>query len=117
MAIGIGLYVDDFPIIKSDIDLIIESLSHILLTVPGERVGNPEFGSNLRLLLFQFEELLLQDIEQEVVSSIAKWEPRVIVEEVLVIPQNPLYHKFKIDMRVQLKETLEEFELEQVLEI
>ena len=45
---GIGIYGTDSPTIKTDVDLITENVTRILLTVPGERVNNPLFGCKFK---------------------------------------------------------------------
>ena len=81
---GPGCYDNDFYSIKSDIDLLKESIARILLTSPGERVNNPNFGSKLKTMLFDVDVYLMEDISQEIARSIQKWEPRVNIIETLV---------------------------------
>lgn len=50
---GIALYGEDFFTIKSDYDLYAEELKRLLMTNPGERVGQPYFGVGLRNSLFE----------------------------------------------------------------
>lgn len=57
---------------------IIENVKRILTTRPGERVGNLNFGSNLSKLIFQSERSI-EDIFREIIRSVEKWEPRVVV--------------------------------------
>lgn len=77
---GIGLYNLDFFKRKTDNDLIKESVTRILLTSKGERVNNPEFGSNLQRFLFS--NASFHDIEEEIFNSIARWEPRVSITNI-----------------------------------
>jgi hypothetical protein len=63
-----------------DNQAILQSVENILLTIPGERVFEPEFGSELMTTVFkninaQSGERLLDSL----IASINKWEPRVTV--------------------------------------
>lgn len=59
-------------------ELIIENVKRILLTRKGERVNDPEFGSNVKLFLFM-PQVMVSDLIQEIKYSIEKFEPRVKV--------------------------------------
>lgn len=54
------------------------SIIMILGTAPGERVMEPEFGSNLHLLVWEpADEFLEQAIIDEVRSSLERWDPHI----------------------------------------
>lgn len=62
------------------------SIMQILGTYPGERVGEPEFGSRLRDLIFEpNDEILLQRIREETVGALQRWDP--YIEVVGVAPE------------------------------
>ena len=63
---------------KSETHLIGENIKRILTTRPGERVGEPEFGSNVLKYLFM-PQLYIEDLIAEIISSIERQEPRVTV--------------------------------------
>lgn len=70
-----------------DVDVIAQSIRTILSTIPGERVMNPEFGSNLYNLLFEpMDEYTLEEIQDTIMTSITRWENRVSVDLVHVFP-------------------------------
>lgn len=76
-------------VIGEDLDEIYSSILQILNTRKGERPMFPEFGSNLGPLLWeQNDEFLRQDITNELVTALALWEPRVVVEGI-VFNDNP----------------------------
>jgi uncharacterized protein len=58
-----------------------ESITLILKTAPGERVGLPEFGAGLSRFLFEpnitATHALVKDAAQR---ALARWEPRIQVE-------------------------------------
>jgi uncharacterized protein len=66
------------------------SIRIVLLTAPGERVMRPEFGCKIWDLLFEpVTPNLLGLITVAVREAIARWEPRVIVEDVTpVVDEN-----------------------------
>jgi uncharacterized protein len=59
---------------------------HILLsTSPGERLMHPDFGCNLRRLLFeQLSNSLVNIIEGNIQTAIMKFEPRISLEKVTI---------------------------------
>lgn len=64
---------------RSDYQLISENIKRILMTRKGERVDNPEFGSDCQKFLFM-PQLAIDDLIAEIKSSVERWEPRVTVE-------------------------------------
>jgi uncharacterized protein len=62
-----------------------ESIRTILLTDPGERIMLPEFGAGLRAFLFEPNTPASHRlIEERIVQSLRRWEPRIAVADVLV---------------------------------
>jgi len=61
-----------------------DSVFTILSTIPGERVMRPNFGSFLRLILFEnINRVTGLRARFEVFRALAIWEPRVAVTDVL----------------------------------
>lgn len=111
MAIsGIGLYdTDGFPVIKTDKELIMENVKRILTTLPGEDVGDPNFGCRLREYLFNFENVLLEDLEQVIMSALTKWEPRIVIYSVDIKVDTEMREKIYVVVDMALRETYERF--------
>jgi phage baseplate assembly protein W len=66
-------------------DNVRESIRVILLTEPGERLMQEDFGCGLRRFLFEPNTVTTRQLIQErVVKAIGRWEPRVKVDEVTV---------------------------------
>lgn len=62
------------------------SITMILGTVPGERVGEPEFGSRLHELVFEpADETTVRLAKKYTAEAIARWDPNV--EVVAVAPE------------------------------
>lgn len=109
---GIGLYDTDFPVIKEDKDLVMENVKRILTTLPGENVGNLEFGCRLREFIFDFENVLLEDLEQIIIAAITKWEPRVIIFETSVKTDPEMKTHMNVILSLALREDYEKFNVE-----
>ena len=67
-----------------NVNAIKNSLHNIFSWTPGERILNPEFGSNLRKLLYEG----LTDFNQELIiaeirNSVSQWEPRVRIDDIV----------------------------------
>jgi len=60
-----------------------ECICTILRTAPGERVERPTFGCGLTRMLFEPNSIAtLSLIQDEVIQSLSRWEPRVSVNDV-----------------------------------
>lgn len=68
---------------QSGINQIKSDLLILLLTNPGERVFLPDFGTPLRNLLFDLNDIVLQEKANDLIANaIATWEPRITVEAI-----------------------------------
>lgn len=96
MKKAIGL---NYPIKRSDdgyFDKTFTTIEHtkaniinVLSTKKGERIGRPEFGTNLESLLFnELDEKLEADIRSEIETNIERFLPYVTIEN-LVVSRNP----------------------------
>jgi phage baseplate assembly protein W len=64
-----------------------ESISIVLKTEPGERVGVPEFGAGLGRFLFEPNIATTHArIQDAIVRALARWERRIEVEAVEIAP-------------------------------
>ena len=71
----------------SDRSAIARSIRNIVFTSPGEKFFNPDFGSRITESLFEnMDEVSALAIRDEIENSITRFEPRVNVIEVKVIP-------------------------------
>lgn len=74
---GPSFYDRDFFVIKSDYELIAESVTRIIMTNPGERPGLPFMGVGLKRRLFEpLDEITNQEIEIDIRNQIKDYEPR-----------------------------------------
>jgi hypothetical protein len=73
----------DFQMTKTSLEQAQHNIRNLILTYPGERVNQPEFGCRLRDLLFeQLDGELPTRIDEEVRRSISQWLPYVNVVQV-----------------------------------
>ncbi|RME73782.1 MAG: baseplate protein [Chloroflexi bacterium] len=83
-----------------------QSIFIILGTAPGERVMRPEFGCRIHELVFapnnaETEGLLIHYVQE----ALARWEPRITVQDVLVSPSPDNDAMVLIEIRYQVKDT------------
>jgi len=85
---GIVLYDKNGAAVSSnEAQLIAENIKRILTTRKGERVGEPDFGSNVMSYLFM-PQMYCSDLIAEIISSINSQEPRVTVNSCTLISAN-----------------------------
>lgn len=77
-----------------------EAMRLILATAPGERPMRPEFGCGIHDHVFDSAGAeSAAAIAAEVIDSLRRWEPRVDVEEVVVVPDEDDPALLYIDIR------------------
>ncbi len=83
MAKGIGFYDKKFLLIKKDKELVAESITRIIMTNPGERVGQPFFGVGLRNVLFdQVDATTKSNLKKTIIDQCSTYEPRADITDV-----------------------------------
>jgi len=77
---------NDFALTRNSIQQATHNLRNLLLTHPGERVGNPEFGSRLRELCFeQRDDQLPERLEEEIIDAVQTWLPYINIVDVATL--------------------------------
>ena len=72
---------------KIDVAAVKQALKLLINTQYYEKPFNPEFGSNIRSLLFQpFSQETSVRLQEEIKQTIINFEPRVNIESILVDP-------------------------------
>ena len=104
---------NDFKLTKTSLEQAQHNLKNLFLTFPGERVGQPEFGSRIRELCFeQVDDELPNRIEEEVRRTVSTWLPYINVQEVNTL--NEEGDDNKIFVRVTYSTTLSPQTREQI---
>lgn len=76
----LNLNTTDAAAIKAD-------LMHLLLTRKGQRLYNPDFGTNLMAYIFEpNDNLTLESIKDEVSNSVRKYLPKLVIKNISVTP-------------------------------
>ena len=91
---------NDFALTKNSIQQSQHNLKNLLLTYPGERVHQPEFGSRLRAFCFeQLDDSLPTRIEEEIKRTVGNWLPYINIIEVETLTEegdkNKIFVKLK----------------------
>lgn len=69
--------------LNENVASVMTSIDNILRTAPGERIMLPQFGSNLRGMVFEnITPTLVKLLSRQVKENIEIWDDRVRVEEV-----------------------------------
>lgn len=81
---------NDLPVLKNE-RAITRSVRNIVETLPGEKFFNPFFGSDVRGLLFELVDFgTASAIEDQILSSLRNYEPRIDDVTVQVDPRPDL---------------------------
>lgn len=83
-----------------------ESIQIILRTRPGERLMRPEFGGGLESMLNEQNTLTVrQQIKDLVADALARWELRIVVDQIEVwdVADDPT--RVRAEIRYRLKRT------------
>ena len=93
VTIGLGLPMqhDDingfFPGISSTLTQTGSNIRNLLLTNKGERVGQPSFGADLLLVLFEpMSDQVISTVEENISTAMASWLPHVTVNKLTAEP-------------------------------
>ena len=107
---------NDFAMTKNSLEQARHNLKNLLLTFPGERVGQPEFGSRLRELCFeQIDDTLPERIEEEVRKTVSVWLPYINLIEVATLTEEGDKNKIFVRMKYSTSlnpQTIEQIELD-----
>ena len=83
--------VDGYKMNKNIVDAIKQNVKMLLLTIPGERVMDPEFGVGLKTFLFEFNDpSTYSSIRARIVQQVSKYLPFIEIEELDIDKPNDL---------------------------
>lgn len=84
---------------------VIQSLQILLQTRPGERRMRPRFGAGLQAFLGAPDDLVTRArVRDTVMRAVAAWEPRVLLDEVLV-EDGPAPGHLRVELQFRLRRT------------
>ena len=74
---------DGYKLNKTYKELVQQNLANLLLTVPGERIMNPEFGVGLKRYLFELDTDMLRDeLSGKINEQVSRYLPFVNVTDI-----------------------------------
>ena len=91
------------------------NIRNLLLTIKGERLGNPTFGSDLMRIIFEPDAGDIDNkIEESIRSSMSEWLPSININniEISTSEQNPHTKNVKILFKTNISVEEKEVELE-----
>ena len=92
-------------VVSKDASAIKQSIVNLLMTNKGERVYQPEYGSDLRKFLFEpMDFATAATIQSNIVSTIKKFEPRIGILSLEDIP-NFDENGFDVEMTYEIRGT------------
>ena len=79
------------------------NIKNLLLTAKGERVMQPDFGSDLRALLFEeHTEDLEERVKEAIQGTISTWLPYIVVDSVDIIQDEINPNEMNVDIQFSL---------------
>ena len=106
----------DFAMTRNSLQQAKHNLKNLLLTFPGERVGQPEFGSRMREICFEpIDDELPNKIEEEVRRAVSSWLPYINIQEVNTLTDDGDENKIFVEVKyttILNQQTLESITLD-----
>ena len=106
-GLGIPMQHDEvngfFPGTSTTLSQTGSNIRNLLLTNKGERVGQPTFGADILLTLFEpMSDQLINSVEEKVSESIADWMPHVLISKLVVEPDDVEVNQLNIELEFSL---------------
>ena len=90
------------------------NIKNLLLTIKGERLGNPTFGSDLMRIIFEQDDGSLGDrIEETIRASVSEWLPYVDIKsiETTTDERNPNQLNVRLDFTIDVDQQVAQLDL------
>jgi len=100
---------------KTTLEQTKSNIKNLLLTVRGERIGNPTFGSDLKRILFEPDAGDLGDkIEETIRASMGEWLPFVRIKSIKTTSseRNPNLLNVKLQFTINVDQNVETIDLD-----
>jgi phage baseplate assembly protein W len=107
-SIGVSLPIqkdsgDGFVMLKNLRQVVKQNLKMLVLTIPGERVMEPEFGVGLKTYLFSnFSEDIYPEIKLKIQRQAARYIPLVTITSVDIFLISPDTNSFAISIKYSI---------------
>jgi len=86
---------------KTTLEQAVHNLKNLLLTAKGERLGHPDFGCEVRDLLFEQITTDIEDrVEEKIKESVNTWLPYLSIDEVDI---EQLSNRLNVDVKFSLR--------------
>lgn len=83
-----------------------DMLIQILVTTPGERRANPEFGSRIMELVFENNDELLETLGRiYVIEAIERWLPSIEIQDVSITTDPEVAEDGEVVFTIQYRDT------------
>jgi len=103
----VNLNKDDQNAIKSD-------LMYLILTTKGQRLYNPEFGTNLLKFIFEpNDSLSFEDIKEEINFVVSKYLPNLTINDITV--ETPKDEEYTAEIKLFYTITEDAFKVKDIL--
>ena len=90
------------------------NIKNLLLTIKGERLGNPTFGSDLMRIIFEQDDGSLGDrIEETIRAAVCEWLPYVNIKsiETTTDERNPNLLNVRLDFTIDVDQRVAQLDL------
>tara|TARA_Y100000593_G_C4101938_1_gene233695 strand:+ start:23 stop:442 length:420 start_codon:yes stop_codon:yes gene_type:complete len=118
IAVGVGLpfrrgNMGYFNQEFTTLDQVKANIKNLLLTMKGERIMQPTFGTDLYKILFEpMTDMLTNDISDVIREAVNEWLPYVILQEIKVdlSPDNVDRNEYHVSLKFSLQYEPDRFE-------
>ncbi len=94
---------DGDVLLDTDVDAIINSLTNIVLTIPGSRRMLPTFAFDGYDLLFEpIDSKTAEKLGHHLISAIETWDDRIIIDRMLVVANHD-YNRYDVTCNFTIK--------------
>jgi len=109
---------DGYGLNKTYIEMVSQNLKMLVLTAPGERIMDPEFGVGIRNYLFEMNSsITYEEIDNRITNQVDKYMPFLDVRTVILEPddiENGNPNLIKIQIKYFIK-PLQIFDIVEIL--
>ena len=75
---------------KTIAEVMKQNVMMIVMTVPGERIMDPDFGVGARNFLFSQEQIAFQNLKSKIFEQVSKYLPMVQIQQISLVNDVPI---------------------------